>query len=110
MIGGGKVGLGTIDFVIPEEGLLIHLRGYGWITVFKFVGTNGRIDYIATNKENTNRQEVETLIRARWCVEVYHREIKQTCDVLTQESSASLDSSYISEASVDKSLNESLLF
>lgn len=69
------------DLVIPEEGLLIHLRGYGWITVFKFVGANGRIDYIATNKENTNRQEVETLARARWCVEVYHREIKQTCGI-----------------------------
>ena len=39
-------------------------------------------DVIATNKENTNRQEAEILVRARWCVEVYHREIKKTCDVL----------------------------
>lgn len=34
---------------IPEEGSFIHLRGYGWITVYKFVASNGRIDYIGTN-------------------------------------------------------------
>ncbi len=36
---------------IPEEGRLVHLRGYGWVTVFKFVATNGRIDYVTTNKK-----------------------------------------------------------
>ena len=29
---------------IPEEGLKVHLRGYGWVKVFKFVAKNGRID------------------------------------------------------------------
>ena len=36
---------------------------------------------MTTNKENTNREELETLVRARWCVEVYHDEIKQTCGI-----------------------------
>ncbi|KJV77598.1 transposase IS4 domain protein [Rickettsia hoogstraalii str. RCCE3] len=36
---------------MPDEGLKIHLRGYGWVTVFKFVAKNGRIDYITTNLE-----------------------------------------------------------
>ncbi len=31
---------------ISEEGTSIHLRGYGWVTVFKFTAKNGRIDYI----------------------------------------------------------------
>nr|WP_063655590.1 transposase [Candidatus Arsenophonus triatominarum] len=31
---------------ISEEGTLIHLRGYGWVTVFKFIAKNGRIDYL----------------------------------------------------------------
>jgi hypothetical protein len=29
---------------IPEEGLSVHLRGYGWIFVFKFEAKNGGID------------------------------------------------------------------
>jgi hypothetical protein len=37
---------------IPNKGLKVHLRNYGWVTVFQLVGENGRIDYIATNMEN----------------------------------------------------------
>jgi hypothetical protein len=67
--------------LIPEEGLSVHLRGYGWITVFKFVAKNGRIDYVATNIENPTREQVKCITEARWSVEVYHREIKQTCGI-----------------------------
>ncbi|STX81229.1 transposase [Legionella busanensis] len=42
--------LETLD--IPEEGLSVHLCGYGWIHVFKFEAKNGRIDYVATNMDN----------------------------------------------------------
>jgi len=42
---------------IPNEGLEIHLRGYGWVMVFKFVAKNGRIDYIATNMQNPVRDK-----------------------------------------------------
>ncbi|WP_222703373.1 transposase [Candidatus Arsenophonus triatominarum] len=34
---------------ISKEGIPIHLRGYGWVTVFKFTAKNGHIDYIVTN-------------------------------------------------------------
>lgn len=44
-----NVKLASLD--IPEEGLSVHLRGYGWVTVFKFVAKHGRIDYVTTNKE-----------------------------------------------------------
>ena len=37
-----NVSLESLD--IPDEGLKIHLRGYGWVTVFKFVAKNGRIE------------------------------------------------------------------
>ena len=63
---------------IPDEGLKIHLRGYGWITVFRFVAKNGRTDYIGTNMENPSRDRIETIIKARWKIEVYHRELNQT--------------------------------
>ncbi len=66
---------------ISEEGTSIHLRGYGWVTVFKFTAKNGRIDYIVTNKENPTRQYLKSIMDARWSVEVYHREVKQNCGI-----------------------------
>lgn len=67
------------DITIPEGGLLVHLRGYGWITVFRFVAKNGRTDYIGTNIQNPTRETITTLVRKRWEIEVFHRELKQTC-------------------------------
>ncbi|MCA9508917.1 MAG: transposase [Myxococcales bacterium] len=66
---------------IPDEGLLIHLRGYGWVTVFKFEAKNGRIDFITTNMKDPTRNEVKKIMEHRWSIEVYHREIKQTCGI-----------------------------
>jgi len=66
---------------IPEEGLSIYLRGYGWVTVFKFEADNGRIDFIATNIKDPSRDQIEKIMKARWSIEVYHRELKQTCGV-----------------------------
>ncbi len=66
---------------IPDEGLSVHLRGYGWVTVFKFVAKNGRIDYMTTNMESPTRDGVEAIMKARWSIEVYHRELKQTCGI-----------------------------
>jgi hypothetical protein len=67
------------DLIIPEKGLLVHLRGYGWITVFRFVSSNRRTDYIGTNIQNPTRQQIKSLVRKRWEIEVFHRELKQTC-------------------------------
>ena len=66
---------------IPDEGLKIHLRGYGWVKVFKFVAKNGRIDYITTNMANPTREQIEKIVEARWSIEVYHRELKQNCGI-----------------------------
>lgn len=67
------------DIKIPDEGLFLHLRGYGWITVFRFDSKNGRTDYIGTNIVNPTREVVEKYVKQRWDIEVYHRELKQTC-------------------------------
>lgn len=69
------------DLDIPEGGLSVHLRGYGWVTVFKFEAKNGRIDYITTNMKDPSRSAVEGIMKARWSIEVYHRELKQTCGI-----------------------------
>ena len=67
------------DLTIPDEGLRVHLRGYGWIHVFWFVAKNGRTEYFGTNMENPTRKDIESLVRKRWEIEVFHRELKQTC-------------------------------
>lgn len=67
------------DLDISKGGLRVHLRGYGWIYVFKFKSKNGRIDYIGTNLESPTREKIKSYVRMRWDIEVYHRELKQTC-------------------------------
>jgi len=66
---------------IPDEGLKVHLRGYGWVWVFRFVAKNGRTDIMVTNLESPTRTRVAAIMKARWSVEVYHRELKQTCGI-----------------------------
>lgn len=65
------------SLTIPDEGLKVHLRGYGFVMVYRFVATNGRTDYIATNMENPTREKIHGLMRMRWGIEVFHRELKQ---------------------------------
>jgi len=64
---------------IPDEGLVVHLKGYGWIRVFRFVTKHGRTDYIGTSKTYLTRVAVKTYFERRWSIEVLHRELKQTC-------------------------------
>lgn len=65
--------------IIPEEGLGVHLRGYGFITVFRFAAKNGRTDYYGTNIKDPVRVDILSFVRKRWEIEVFHRELKQTC-------------------------------
>ena len=67
------------ELEIPPEGLVVHLKGYGWIKVFRVVAKNGRTDYLGTSKISLNEKEVKMFFERRWSIEVLHREIKQTC-------------------------------
>jgi len=69
--------LGQLD--IPDEGLKVHLKGYGWIKVFRFEGKNSRVDYVGTSRLDLTREQVKTYFERRWSIEVMHRELKQTC-------------------------------
>ncbi len=69
------------DLEIPDGGLRVHLRGYGWGTGFKFVAKNGRIDYVNTKMEEPSLAKVKAIFDARWSIETYHRELKQTCGI-----------------------------
>lgn len=69
------------DLIIPEEGLKVWLQGYGFVTVFCFTAKNGRTDYFGTNYDDPTQDWVKTMVKRRWSVEVFHRELKQNCGV-----------------------------
>lgn len=67
--------IGGLD--IGEDGLVVHLRGYGWIRVFQSVTRNGAVKYYATGKYDMSKQEYENKKKTRWRIEGYHRGLKQ---------------------------------
>ena len=40
---------------------------------------NGRTDYFGTNIENVSKDKIVSLVGKRWQIEVFHKELKQTC-------------------------------
>ena len=65
------------EILIPPQGCLVHLKGYGWIKVFRTVGTNGDAEYWATSHLEMRIEEAATFALDAWQIEVYHRGLKQ---------------------------------
>jgi hypothetical protein len=65
------------ELIIPMNGLVVHLKGYGWIRVFRTVATNGDAEYWATNKLDLTIQQAADYALDAWQIEVYHRGLKQ---------------------------------
>lgn len=65
------------ELVIPEGGLVVHLKAYGFIKVFKKVSPNGDAEYRGTNDLNLSKLDVERIYAKRWKIEEYHRGLKQ---------------------------------
>jgi putative transposase len=75
--GAGQRPLDTVP--LAESGTRVHLKGYGFVLVFKIVATDGNIEFWATND-----LEMHELARLRfaenaWHIETYHRGLKQFC-------------------------------
>lgn len=62
---------------IPPNGLVVHLRGYGMVKVFRTVDTHGNADYWATSRLTMTEGERQLFANRAWLVEVYHRALKQ---------------------------------
>jgi hypothetical protein len=65
------------EILIPVQGRLVHLKGYGWIKVFRTVGTNGDAEYWATSNLEMTIEEAAFYALDAWQIEVYHRGLKQ---------------------------------
>ena len=77
--GTGNVAVADID--IPAHGREVHLKGYGFIQVFRTVAPNGDAEHWATDDlkmEGITRQD---LARQVFAIENYHRQLKQCCGV-----------------------------
>jgi hypothetical protein len=65
----------------PPEGIVVHLKKYGFVKVFRIVSKKEDTQYWATNVLDMDESEREDLANKSWKIEEYHRGIKQFCGV-----------------------------
>jgi len=76
-----KGNVNVSDVSIPDEGRIVHLKGYGFVKVFRIVVKEDDIEYWATSNLKMKRKECLDLKNKSWKIEEYHRGIKQTCGI-----------------------------
>jgi putative transposase len=69
------------DVALSERGTRVHLKGYGFVLVFKIVATDGDIEYWATNDLAMSELARLRFAENAWHIETYHRGIKQFCGI-----------------------------
>jgi len=69
----------TVD--IPSDGRKVHLKGYGFVKVFRIVSKDGDEEHWATDLIDTKESDRKELAHKSWKIEEYHRGIKQFCGV-----------------------------
>jgi hypothetical protein len=65
------------DIDIPNTGREVHLRGYGFIKVFRTVDPHGNADYWATSRLAMTATHRQAYADRTWLIEDYHRSLKQ---------------------------------
>ena len=68
-------------WLIPAHGLKVHLKGYGWVKVFKTVAKNGDFEYWATNDLSMTIEQAAFYALDAWQIEVYHQGLKQNTGI-----------------------------
>ena len=75
----GNRPLASID--IPEQGRIVHLKGYGFVKVFKRAAPDGDMEYWASNGLEMNELQRLKYAQSGNTIEQYHRGIKQFCGI-----------------------------
>ncbi|SRR5258708_3736763 len=65
------------DWDIPASGLVVHLRGYGLIKVFRTVDPHGNAEFRATSRLDLDSVGRQAYADCAWLIEDYHRSLKQ---------------------------------
>ncbi|MDF0594358.1 transposase [Methanotrichaceae archaeon M04Ac] len=74
-----NVQISTID--IPSDGRNVHLKGYGFVKVFRIVSKDGDEEHWATDLIDMEEPDRKELAKRSWKIEEYHRGIKRFCGV-----------------------------
>lgn len=69
------------EVLIPRHGVIVHLKGYGLIKVFKIATPNGGSEYWATSDLTMTVERCAEEALRLWCIEEYHRGLKQFCGI-----------------------------
>ena len=69
------------EWDIPRHGRVMHLKGYGWVKVFKTVTPDGREEYWATRRLDMTIEEAAEDALHAWQIEVYHQGLKQSTGI-----------------------------
>ncbi len=54
------------ELTISNEGIVVHLKGYGFIRIFKKDSKERGVEYYATKDINLSKSEVERIYSKRW--------------------------------------------
>ena len=69
------------DIEIPVHGRRVHLKGFGFVEVFRIVAPNGDKEHWATSDLKMEEITRADLARQVFAIENYHRELKQCCGI-----------------------------
>ena len=69
------------DIEIPAHGRRVHLKGFGFVEVFRIVAPNGDKEHWATSDLKMEEITRADLARQVFAIENYHRELKQCCGI-----------------------------
>jgi putative transposase len=75
----GNVPLASVT--IPPEGRVVHLKGYGFIRVFRTIAPDGDAEHWATSDREMSEAERAEWARQAFGIESYHRGLKQCCGI-----------------------------
>ena len=67
------------ECAIREAGTRVHLKGYGFILVFRIDTPDGDTEYWATSDLTMTMDERSEVADHVWTIETYHRGLKQYC-------------------------------
>ena len=62
---------------IPTSGLVVHLRGYGMVKVFRTVDPHGNAEHWASSRLDLDGVGRKAYADRAWLIEDYHRSLKQ---------------------------------
>jgi putative transposase len=65
------------SLAVPDEGKVVHLKGYGMVKVFQTVTPDGDVNYWATSQLDMTLAQFVSYAQQAWTIESYHRAIKQ---------------------------------